>query len=265
MASKIGFIGAGNMGYAIISGLIEREVLAAGEIAVYDSYQGAMERAANAGCVTCGSAEELAEKSEVVLAAIKPQVAPGVFTGIGAAMEGKLLISIVAGIDTDTIRGYLGCENVRILRVMPNTPAMVGEGVFGLNADTDATQEEKCFAEHLMSSLGVTVWIGEKLFPIITSLSGGGPAFVAMFTEALADAGVRGGLKRDDAIRIAAQTVAGSAKLMLEKNMHPAVLKDMVCSPAGTTIEGVAALEEGGMRYTVMKAVDEAAKRAVKL
>ena len=125
-----------------------------------------------------------------------------------------------------------------------------------------ASAEEKALVESYLKSLGVTVWIGEKLFPIITSLSGGGPAFVAMFAEAMADGGVMGGLKRDDAIRIAVQTILGSAKLLLEKNMHPAVLKDMVCSPAGTTIEGVAVLEEGAFRSTVINAVDAAKLKA---
>ena len=145
---------------------------------------------------------------------------------------------------------------------MPNTPAMVGEGVFGMNADSDALPDEKQLVESWLKNLGITVWIGENLFPVITSLPGGGPAFVAMFVEAMADGGVLGGLRRDDAIRIAAQTVLGSARLMLEKNIHPAVLKDMVCSPAGTTIEGVAALEEGAFRSTVMSAVEAAMIKA---
>ena len=265
MSAKVGFIGAGNMGFALISGLIEKKVLQHGQIAVYDAGEAALARAAEAGCIACRSAEELADQSEVVLAAIKPQVAPAVFEQIGARLGGKLLVSIVAGIDTATICSCLRNDAARVLRIMPNTPAMVGEGVFGLNADSNALPEEKQLVESWLKNLGVTVWIGEKLFPIITSLSGGGPAFVAMFVEALADGGVLGGLRRDDAIRIAAQTVLGSAKLLLDREMHPAVLKDMVCSPAGTTIEGVAALEEGAFRSTVISAVEAAMIKAENL
>ena len=262
MAAKVGFIGAGNMGFALISGLIEKSVLDAAQIAVYDAGEAALARAAAAGCMTCGSAEELAKSSEIVLAAIKPQVAPSVFEQVGPYLSGKLLVSIVAGTDTASIKSYLGNDAVRVLRIMPNTPAMVGEGVFGMNADSDALPDEKQLVESWLKNLGITVWIGENLFPVITSLPGGGPAFVAMFVEAMADGGVLGGLRRDDAIRIAAQTVLGSARLMLEKNIHPAVLKDMVCSPAGTTIEGVAALEEGAFRSTVMSAVEAAMIKA---
>ena len=262
MAAKIGFIGAGNMGFAIISGLIEKGVLNTAQIAVYDTGDAALARASAAGCAVCGSVEKLVESSEIVLAAIKPQVAPPVFRQIGSHLGRKLLVSIVAGIDTASIKAYLGNDEVRVLRIMPNTPAMVGEGVFGMNADTDALPDEKQLVESWLKNLGITVWVGENLFPIITSLPGGGHAFVAMFVEAMADGGVLGGLRRDDAIRIAAQTVLGSAKLMLEKNIHPAVLKDMVCSPAGTTIEGVAALEEGAFRSTVMSAVEAAMVKA---
>ena len=265
MNQKLGFIGNGNMGYAILKGILDKKVLEPSDAAVCDPSVYALERAEKMGVKTYPDTVALAENCDIVLAAIKPQDAPAVFSTIGNAMKGKLLISIVAGIETAVIRNSLGTDEVRILRVMPNTPALVGEGVFGLNAQTDALPEERELADSWFSSIGSVYWIAEKLFPVLTSLSGGGPAFVAMFIEALADGGVKYGLKRKDAVEIAAKTVLGSAKLILQENMHPAQLKDNVCSPAGTTIEGVQALEEGAFRATVIRAVEESTLKADRL
>lgn len=265
MSIKLGFIGNGNMGYAILKGLLDSGCLKAQEAAVFDVAAPVKERAASLGCQIFDSEAELAEHSEAVLAAIKPQQAREVFGRIGKAMDGKLLLSIVAGMDVATITEALGNENVRVLRIMPNTPAMVGEGVFGIDKGSKATAEEKAMVDKWLSSLGVVEWVEESLFPVVTGLSGGGPAYVAMFIEALADAGVKYGLKRDAAIKMAAQTVLGSAKLVLEGGDHPAVVKDKVCSPAGTTIQGVQALEDGNFRATVMKSVEKATEKALSL
>lgn len=208
---------------------------------------------------------ELVSNSEIVLAAVKPQNAEALFQRIGDAIKGKLLVSIVAGYDVKSIHQALGTDAVRILRVMPNTPAMAGAGVFGLDAGSDALDEEKETVSAWLSALGLVEWVDESLFPVMTGLSGGGPAYVAMFIEALADGGVKYGLRRDAALRIAAQTVYGSAKLVLESAEHPGVIKDNVCSPAGTTIEGVQALEDGAFRSTVIKAVQQATQRAANL
>lgn len=265
MKIKLGFIGNGNMGYAILKGLIGQGMLSGGETAVYDLAEPLRQRAKELGSVIAQTEGELISECEAVLLAVKPQHAKAILNQIGPAMEGKLLLSIVAGYDTKTIRSELGSESVRILRIMPNTPALVGEGVFALDQGTDASEEEKHLAEQWFSSIGDVCWIEEKLFPVITGLSGGGPAYVAMFIEALADAGVKYGLYRDAALRVAAKTVLGSAKLILDENLHPAVLKDQVCSPGGTTIEGVQALEERNFRAAVIHAVEESTRKAEKL
>ena len=265
MSIKLGFIGNGNMGYAILKGLIDQGVLERRETAVYDLSEPVRQRAEELGVKAMETENELVSESEAVLLAVKPQHAKEILNRIGPALEGKLLLSIVAGYDAGTIRSYLGTDQVRILRIMPNTPALVREGVFALDQGTDATDQEKRLAGQWFSAIGEVFWIEEKLFPVITGLSGGGPAYVALFIEALADAGVKYGLYRDAALKIAAKTVLGSAKLILDTNLHPAVLKDQVCSPGGTTIEGVQALEEGGFRAAVIHAVEESTRKAGKL
>lgn len=265
MGIKLGFLGNGNMGYAILKGLIDRKVLSPEETAVYDILPAITERAAALGSKVCTDEEDLVLSCDMVLAAVKPQNARALFEKIGSDVKDKLLISIIAGYDVAAIREALNQPDVRILRVMPNTPAMVGAGVFGLDVHTDAKPEEKQAVESWLSSLGIVEWVDESLFPVVTGLSGGGPAYVAMFIEALADGGVKYGLKRDAALRMAAQTVLGSAKLVLEGGSHPAVVKDNVCSPAGTTIEGVQALEDGGFRSAVIKSVEKSTLKALNL
>ena len=265
MGIKLGFLGNGNMGYAILKGLIDRKILGPEETAVYDILPAITERAAALGSSVFTDETELVRNSDIILVAVKPQTAGTLFEKIGSVVKDKLLISIIAGYDVSTIREALNQPDVRILRVMPNTPAMVGAGVFGLDVHTDAKSEEKQAVETWLSSLGIVEWVDETLFPVVTGLSGGGPAYVAMFIEALADGGVKHGLKRDAALRMAAQTVLGSAKLVLENGTHPAVVKDNVCSPAGTTIEGVQALEDGAFRSAVINAVDKSTLKALNL
>ncbi|MCC8162561.1 MAG: pyrroline-5-carboxylate reductase [Lachnospiraceae bacterium] len=265
MNKKLGFLGNGNMGYAILKGLIDREVLAPEETAVYDPSKLARERAAALGSTAFENETLLAENSDIILAAVKPQNAKSLFEKIGEPVKGRLLLSIVAGYDVPAIRAGLRQEQTRILRIMPNTPAMVGAGVFGLDAGTDASVAEKQIVEGWLSALGIVEWIDESLFPVVTGLSGGGPAYTALFIEALADGGVKYGLKREAALRIAAQTVYGSAKLVLESGAHPAIIKDNVCSPAGTTIEGVQALEDSAFRAAVIRAVEKSSLRAQNL
>lgn len=265
MSVRLGFLGNGNMGYAILKGLIGEHALAPEETAVYDPVASVRERASSLGSQVFEDEISLAESSGIVVAAVKPQNAKELLQKIGPVVKGKLLISIVAGYDIAYIRECLGQTSTRILRVMPNTPAMVGAGVFGLDIHTDAKPEEKQVVESWLSSLGIVEWVDESLFPAVTGLSGGGPAYVAMFIEALADGGVKHGLKRDAALRIAAQTVYGSAKLVLDQGQHPGIIKDNVCSPAGTTIEGVQALEDGAFRATVIKAVEKSTLKALNL
>jgi pyrroline-5-carboxylate reductase len=181
------------------------------------------------------------------------------------ALKGKAMMSIVAGCTIERLKKAIDGGKPRILRLLPNTPALVFEGAFGLCKETDFTDEEKEFAVNLYESIGVVEWVKEYDIDAICGLSGGGPAYAAMFIEALADGGVKQGLTRPVAMKMAAQTVLGTAKLILETGMHPGALKDMVSSPAGTTIEGVEKLEEGGMRSAVMKAVVAATDRSREL
>ena len=208
-----------------------------------------------------GSIEELANETEVIFLAVKPQYFPDVAGELRNCLDYHLVISIMAGMTIDRLRDVLGVKN-RIIRVMPNTPLMVGEGMSALCHEEHVREEDMAFAEGVFSALGKADWIREKDMDGVCGLSGSGPAFVAMMIEALADGAVYEGMLRKDAYRAAAQTVLGTAKLILEKDIHPAVLKDMVSSPAGTTIEGIRELEENGFRASVMNGVIASTERS---
>lgn len=262
---KLGFIGNGNMGYAILKGIISQKELKPEEIGVYDKNDLAKNRAKELGCKIFQNEEELVRASESIILAIKPQAVKTLLFDLGEAFSNRLLISILPVFSKEELKAKLGREDVRILRVMPNTPAMIGEGVSALDEESDASREEKAQVERWFQALGKTYWVSESMFPLVIGFTGGGPAYVAMFIEALADAGVKGGLRKAEAVELAAQTVLGSAKLILEEGYHPSVARDQVCSPGGTTICGVHALEEGRFRYTVMQAVEAAKNRALKM
>jgi len=264
MSGKLGILGFGNMGKAIAQGLIGRGIIKARDVIVYDIEQSALEAAKKLGTGTVSNEHELCGHSDFVLLAVKPNVARGVLAAAGNAVSGKALLSVVAGVDQETLRQWAGGE-VRILRVMPNTPSLVGEGAFGFASNTTLTGEERQTAEQWFSSIGLVEWVGEELMDAVTGLSGGAPAYVALFVEALADGGVQQGLKREVACRLAAQTVYGTAKMILETGSHPGALKDAVCSPGGTTIEGILALERGGVRAAVADAVTSSAEKSRRL
>ena len=251
---KIGFIGCGNMGGAILMGALESGALKREQIWVYDVSAAAMNKMREQGVNLASSNAELCDQCDIVFAAVKPQYAAETLADAGSALAGKCIVSIMAGITSARLKEMAEGE-VRVLRCMPNTPAMVLEGAFALCSDTDATEEERTLAERIFTPLGIVEWIPERLIDAVCGLSGGGPAYAAMFIEALADGGVMEGLPRATAYRLAAQTVLGTAKMILEKGIHPGALKDMVTSPGGTTIEGCLALEKGGMRAAVMECV----------
>ena len=255
---KLGVIGFGNMGSAIAKGFVSKNAIDIKDIGIFDTYLKSREKAKEDGFFVYSDEVELVKSSDAVLVAVKPIHAKSLFEKISK----YLVVSIVAGLESEVIRSYIGEQ--RILRIMPNTPALVGEGVFALDSDSDATDEEKKIFEDAFFKIGTVEWVEERLFPVVTGLSGGGPAYVAMFIEALADAGVLHGLKRDVALKMAAKTVLGSAAQILETNIHPAVLKDMVCSPAGTTIEGVKVLEDYSFRAGVIEAVSKATLKSMK-
>ena len=254
--AKIGFIGMGNMGTAILRGLLK--TFAPEDILFSSGHEEKMERiSAETGVPHAASNAECARQVKYLVLAVKPQMLPKVFAEIkDTVTREQVIISIAAGYTISDLTEGLG-GNVRVIRTMPNTPAMVGEGMTSISYDDSLfDEEEKKTAEGFFTALGKLERIDEKLMDVAASASGCSPAYVYMFIEALADGCVKNGLPRQTAYRMAAQAVLGSAKMVLETGKHPGELKDMVCSPGGTTIEGVAALEEMGFRSAVIKACD---------
>lgn len=264
ITKKIGWIGCGNMGGAILRGALESGVISKDDAIVYDIKEEMMDKAKGWGAAFGESDADVCGKCDIVLLAVKPQQAKEALAQCGEALDGKALISIVAGVTVERLRGMIS-GNARILRVMPNTPAMVFEGAFALCADNDLASEEMAAAEELFRSIGVVEKVPETLIDAVCGLSGGGPAYVAMFIEAMADGGVKQGLPRATAYRLAAQTCLGTAKMILDMDIHPGQLKDMVTSPGGTTIEGCEALEKGGMRGTVIECINVATEKSKQL
>lgn len=260
---KIGFLGAGAMGGAILSGAIEAGVVKPQDVYVADFSQAIKDKYAALGCNICKENTELGN-ADIVVFALKPQYAASGIQSLGNALDGKAVISIMAGLKVEKVRGMVE-GNVRLLRIMPNTPALVGAGAFACDAGTDLTEDEKAFAEKLLGALGVFEWMPEALIDTATGLSGAGPAYVYMFIEALADGGVLEGLPRATALKLAAQTVYGAAKMVLETGEHPDVLKDRVCSPGGNTIVGVKTFEEHAFRGACIDAVSKATVKAREL
>lgn len=258
---KIGFLGAGAMGGAIISGALEAGVIQASDVYISDFSKDIKNKYAEMGCNICDSNEELGKACDILVLAVKPQYAKAALAELGDSVWGKAVISIMAGVKIATIREYINC-NFRLLRIMPNTPALVNAGAFALCSDTDLSDEEKAFAENLFGALGICEWMNEELINTATGLSGAGPAYVYMFIEALADGGVLEGLPRATAQRLAAQTVLGAAKMVLETGEHPGSLKDKVCSPGGNTIVGVSTLEEHGFRGACIDTIKRATQKA---
>lgn len=264
ITKKIGWIGCGNMGGAILHGALESGVIAKENACVYDISKEARDKAEGWGVAIGEDDEDVCRKSDIILLAVKPQQTLQALEQCGGALEGKAVISIVAGVTVERLQGMIN-GTPRILRVMPNTPAMVFEGAFALCSDNDFSEEEMKAADELFQSIGVVEKVPENLIDAVCGLSGGGPAYVAMFIEAMADGGVKQGLPRATAYHLAAQTCLGTAKMILEMGMHPGQLKDMVTSPGGTTIEGCEVLEKGGMRAAVMECISAGAEKSKKL
>lgn len=266
MDKKLGVIGYGNMATGILNAIVKSEVLSMDEIAVCEIHPKARGRAERAGFTVAPSLSQLCLGCELVLLAVKPNMVADVLKEAGPALERKALMSIAAGVSSQKLKQFAGTRFLRVLRVMPNYPAVLGVGTMVLCSDTDFTPEERAAAERLMGAVGYVEWIEERHMDAVTGLSGSGPAFVAMFIEALADGGVMEGLSRPQAMHLAMQTVMGTAKLLQEEgSLHPGELKDRVSSPGGTSIEGVKALEAGAFRHTVMNAVIAASEKSKNL
>ncbi len=254
--AKIGFIGMGNMGTAIMRGLLK--TYRPEELLFTSAHEAKMQKITEeTGVAHVSTATECAEQVKYLVLAVKPQVLPIIFKELnGKISKDQVVISIAAGYAISDLQAGLG-DSARIVRSMPNTPAMVGEGMSGVSYDEALfTDEEKDVIDGFFTSFGKMEKVDEKLMDVVGSASGCSPAYVYMFIEALADGCVKNGLPRQAAYKMVAQAVLGSAKMVLETGKHPGELKDMVCSPGGTTIEGLAALEENGFRGAIIKACD---------
>jgi pyrroline-5-carboxylate reductase len=259
----LGIIGFGNMGSAIVKGLINANIFMPSDIHVVDIDEEKLASAKADGHFTHSSVEELGELSNTIMVAVKPKDVPGVLQELRNISDDTLIISIAAGVPIREIEAVLGQKPV--IRVMPNTPCMVGAGVSVISRGSKATDADFEKARTILSSVGFVSEAPESLMDAVTGLSGSGPAYMALMIDALSDGGVKMGLPRNTALKLAVQTMFGTAKMILEKGIHPARLRDMVASPGGTTIEGISALEAGGFRAALIKAVEMASLKSKEL
>ncbi len=266
LGKKIAFLGAGNMAEALVKGLLGAQVARPDEIVCSDRREErGPELTQRYGVKFTRSNVEAAQVADVLVLSVKPQVMNKLLREIAPVLtERKLVISIAAGVPIAAIERKVG-HGVRVVRTMPNTPALVGAGATALVAGEHATDEDLEQARALFDAIGKTVIVDEPLLDAVTGLSGSGPAYVFLVIEALSDAGVKVGLPRATAQALAAQTVLGSAQLLIETGEHPGKLKDQVTSPGGTAIAGLHTLEAGGLRTTLMNAVEAATKRSREL
>ncbi len=261
-----GFIGAGKMASALIRGMLSKNVATVESTCASDPVESIrMSLGDETGIAVFDSNAAVAERSDVLVLAVKPQSMTQVYDQLRPLLrDNHLVISIAAGITIDGLAQGLGSGR-RLIRVMPNTPALVGEGASAYAMGPGTTREDEAVIRACLEAVGRTVAVPESLLDAVTGLSGSGPAFVYMMIEALSDGGVRVGLPRDVATILAAQTVLGGARMVLETGLHPGVLKDQVTSPGGTTIAGLHAMESGGVRGALMDAVRAAATRSAEL
>jgi pyrroline-5-carboxylate reductase len=263
---KIGFIGIGNMGEALLRGIIVSKLIAPNLIYASDVDTKKLGKLSDELSInTLEDNPKLVEICDVILLALKPDIVKVVLPQISDSFSyPKWIISIAAGISTAIIEAFLSSETP-VVRVMPNTPAMVSEGMSAICAGSHANDDHLSKAKLIFSAVGKAIIIQEKLMDAVTALSGSGPAYVFLIIEALTDAGVQLGLSRSDASLMATQTVLGSSKMVLETNEHPAILKNRVTSPGGTTAAGLYELEKNGIRSAIIDAVIAAANRSKQL
>ncbi len=264
----IGIIGAGNMGEILIKGLLQNKSIKNHRILAAESNQERREFIKKKYKIEVGAkAWEVAQKSNIIILAVKPQNVKPVLDLLTEVIDQeKLLVSIVAGVETETIAEHFNNRELRIIRVMPNAPALVHAGASALYAGRFATKDDLVLARAIFEGIGSTVVVEKEDFiNIVTGLSGSGPAYLFMIIEALSDAGVQQGLSRKVANRLAAQTVFGAGKMFLETDLHAGALKDLVATPGGTTFAGLRALENGNFRAVIMDAVEAATNKSREL
>ena len=263
---KLGIIGFGNMAEAILGGILEGGFIGKEDVAASGKDDAMLAKASDKYGIGVEKDNcKLVQNSDVILLSVKPQILAEVIDEIkDVCTQEKLIISIVAGKTQTWIADAFGCAH-KVVRCMPNTPALVGEGCTGICFSDSVSDGEKEFAIRMFNCVGKAIEVPEKLMDVVVEVSGSAPAYVFLFIEAMADGAVAMGMPRAQAYEFAAQAVFGSAKLMLETGKHPGELKDMVCSPAGTTIEAVRVLEEKGLRSAVMDAVIRCTERSKEL
>ncbi len=264
--TRIGFVGAGNMAEALVRGLVRGGHVGADRVtASGPRLERLDELVRDYGISVSRDNRVIARGAEIVVLSVKPQILDRVLLEVSGDLKpGTLVVSIAAGVDCATIETAVG-DAVRVVRAMPNMPALVGAGATAIAPGARSTPEDLVIVRALFDAVGISVTLEEHHLDAVTGLSGSGPAYIFLILEALADAGVKVGLSRRNAQRLAAQTVMGSAKLLLDTDEHPGKLKDMVTSPGGTAIAGLHTLEQGGLRTTLINAVETATKRAREL
>ena len=265
---KIALIGAGNMAEALVSGMLKAGVTEPQNIVATDVVKPRLDFLEDRFKIRVGSSnQEAASWADIIILAVKPQILDDVIDGLRVGVNGwedRLIISVAAGYPIKRVSAHLS-EHARVIRAMPNTPSIVLEGATALAAGPEVSEEQIRLAQEIFAAVGKVVVVEERLIDTVTGLSGSGPAYVYLIIEAMADGGVRMGLPRQVAQLLAAQTVLGAAKLVVETGDHPGILKDRVTSPGGTTIAGLHMLEQGGLRATLMDAVEAATRRSQEL
>ncbi len=260
---QVGFIGAGNMGEALMKGLLHGHLCKPEQIMCSDIRPERLKSMKEVyGVKTTSDNIEIVKRSDIVVLAVKPQILKEVVTEIGRSVDpSRLIITIAAGVAMESIESCAKKE-LKLIRVMPNICVSVGEGISAISAGKHATKEDLTVAKAIFDSVGKSLFLEEHLLDAVTGLSGSGPAYIFLIIDALADGGVKMGLSKTDALLMVSQTVLGSAKMLLQTGEHPGRLKDSVTSPGGTSIAGLHALEEGGVRTTLINAVEVATQRS---
>lgn len=261
----LGLIGCGKMGGALLKGILKAGIAVAKDVTLFDTYAPGMESlASETGAKTAGSNAAVVAASDAILLCVKPADMLKMLSALSASDPTRLFISIAAGVSiADLEKNLAGSQ--RVIRVMPNTPALINLAASAISPGSKASDDDVEFARRVFGAVGIVEEVPEKLLDAVTGVSGSGPAYVYTVIEALSDGGVLMGLPKDKAIRLAAQTVAGAAEMVLQTGLHPAQLRDQVTSPGGTTIAGLRALELGGLRAAFIEAVKAAAERSVEL
>ena len=262
---NLGIIGCGKMGSALVKGAIKENAIDGQKVVVIDLVPELAQKLSNdIGATVAKTNDDLIKNADAVLLCVKPQDMISLTDSFNKERSSKLFISIAAGIKIDDLEKSLKNDD-RVIRVMPNTPAMIGQGASAQSKGKNATESDAEFVSKILNAVGISLEVPEKQLDAVTGLSGSGPAYIYTVIEALADGGVLVGLPKEKALTLAAKTVIGAAEMVMKSDEHPAKLRDQVASPGGTTIAGLAALESGKLRSTLIEAVKAATKRSEEL